>query len=825
MSNYFQKVNQFKLIDVDGVFLDNPLDELIINEPENTRQTDVSIERSVFDGVDLEFSNAEIPFVFDKVKYPGQLHSGYALIKAIKQAKGGDGKCIFQMLSKGIGDVVFSIDYSGELDFYEYSEIDYAITISSRRINIDDKFRTRRETKVNVSSSQTIDGEAISPLSSESMFLHSRLIRSNQKSSSSNSQLLPLPSLGDGYLLAIAFRSNIKPLSFIGVPGYVNEIESQYGGGVFTQFYNVDPLNIEGNYTFTKTGRLSIDLTCHFLQNLASFSGVGTYNYSFNAYINGQIVAVLDSGSFSAASDPEIDFSYSGYIDVEPGDVLLFGMVWDYPDVTGNYTIQFQSDHLIELEFDAYELPSFAKVYPLYEVVERVIHSITGQPSILISPFLQSTLSKCFISNGYLIRGFSVSERPLLVSFKELFDEFLLPVFGLGYAVVLDEGTYKIKIGRYSDFYTDNEIDYIDSIVDKSWSIVVDKKIHFNEIEVGYSDYPKNTDENKANNIDEFNTIHINSTPIERYKNKASFVSSIIASGYKISSQREEQFAEVPKETVSDDDKVFVIMGIESDVYQVSEDLTTNDIASDTGDFLFLNGTYFDVRVGDEIYIETETASVYDEETYTVESVEYVGKKMRLKVSETLINAGYDGAWTLTLPEVRLRALRNDELDVITGVVDPNTVFNVGLNPKYMLFNHSLKINSGFNLKTGVSLVKPQEVKLNSEMSCQFSIGEGGYVLDPDRLEVEMGGDLPISDINQNQKLFTGNILKFKSNDINIDRITNIRDAHLDNSHGDFYGFVRVKGGDGNDYKGFLKSNKYKLIDQEAEFELFEMYE
>ena len=153
-------------------------------------------------------------------------------------------------------------------------------------------------------------------------------------------------------------------------------------------------------------------------------------------------------------------------------------------------------------------------------------------------------------------------------------------------------------------------------------------------------------------------------------------------------------------------------------------------------------------------------------------------------------------------------------------MISPETVYNVGLNPKYMLLNQSLIINSGFNPKPETSVIKTQEAKLNSNMNCRFIPNEGDYVLGGSDTEVSMDGDIPLSDVNSYSRLFNGLLFKFTAN-ITYQRLLVIRDSYLNESgNADNYGYIRFKAPDGNEYSGFLMELKYNPMSQQAEFEL-----
>ena len=84
MSNLYEFANRFRLIDVNGVFLENAGDYILIREPDKFKDTTIKLERDEkTHGVNYEYSDAETPFGFDRVKYPNEEYSGYDLVKSI----------------------------------------------------------------------------------------------------------------------------------------------------------------------------------------------------------------------------------------------------------------------------------------------------------------------------------------------------------------------------------------------------------------------------------------------------------------------------------------------------------------------------------------------------------------------------------------------------------------------------------------------------------------------------------------------------------------------------------------------------------------------
>lgn len=726
---------------------------------------------------------------------------------------------------------VFETPYAGDLHFGKVIFKDEQVDILSRRVNLGDKFRTRIGTPVELETTETLDGESMNAIVWANMFLHSKAIQISQKAKSTSGLGLGVEDVVEVYSQQDHGSPKTTVISDPGLSDYNNSLLRQYGQDVITDVLEFTSLeDITPHLIFTKErGRLVIDWSAEIRlvvtnMNAQNIEYLGTF-----IEIDGVVTQVNGAQTFAVNNAffvCEVDFSYQGDFNIQKGSSVRIYDRWQLYNSGGvNQTARMTvgENNVMEMTFDAFADNSTSRVYSLEEAFRHVLEAITGNDGTLSSEFLSQKADRTYISNGYLIRGFNPSERSPVVSFQELFQGFAQPVFGLGYAILDNNGTAQILIERYDRFYQQKEIVAIDEIHSGSWRYESFADIHYNEIEIGFTEYPKSTDENKKNNIDEFNTKHQLITPVETEKRKLSMLSGFIASGYKIENQRREQFNEVPKDTVSDDDKIFAILGTNTISYQVKRLSTdpTNNISSDDDGFIFLQGTYFDIRVNDVITLNTVNASVYDGNSYTIEEIDLLGQKTRIKVTESTSNAGYSGDWSLTLPASRLRASRNEEFDQVNNIISPDTAYNIGLNPKYMLVNHSLLINSGLSKKLSTQEIKTQRAFLNKDMSAQFNAADGDYTLAGLNQLLSMSGAIQIQDMNGGLKLFTGSIIKFTAQ-MSYETVMYIRDAYLNINHNQSYGYIRVTDPFGVDKFGYLFDMTYNPLSNEVQMTLIE---
>ena len=818
-SNLYESKNEFRLYDVEGVIL-SPNEYILINEPEGFRDFNITIERDPDKhGLFYEFGGDDELLGFDRVTLSGQSYSPYEFINTILDSKGIDSKIQLEFLSDDISQ------YKADFDFESLNIEDYKISVNVRRVLLGDLFRTRIETPVDFSGTTSIDGESITGLSPDSMFLHGKAINSSffcNDRQTDSSDFIPVTSS--------TTPNNGNPV-YSNI-GYVNITDNSIktynntGLGLTSVPVPLFTLN-EGGVFLINELQINKLISC-------GFGGSTNWGLYYRVGENDEILFASATGGRQSGGFVDADFEYSitnftidipvtdirGSIDVyiyikiecsgSGGDITLEDGVKD------NVGVFKLKEDFLDITLEGLRDSSFCDVYPVFESTNHIIESITNQVNVLESSYLSSVNFTMYQTNGYSIRKFIGSDSnvssTVKSSFKDQFDKFLHNNFGLGYAIYENNGQFKILIERYEEFYQDNEIEYIDNIQDTTYFVEYDKELIYNEVKIGYKDFPKSTDENKSNNLDEFNTEHNYLTPIESVKNKKEYISEAIASGYKIENQRREQFKDVPSDTVSDDDKMFVINGVISNIYK--DVLVSFDSSGSNQITIF--ATYLDINIGDSLSFTNATSTG----SFFVSTLQKTGNKIIITVT---------GSFTVEIVTTdilrnnnRLRALRDEEFQVVQNVISPKTCYNIGLNPKYMLKNHSLIINSGFNPKSDTEQIKPVLIKLNEELECKFLANEGSYNVDSNTT-VKMNENMFLSNYNNYQKLFTGFLIKFTAN-INYQRLLSIRNDYLNQGSNNF-GYIRIKTPLGTEKKGFLMSMNYNPLSEQAEFVLREKFE
>lgn len=820
---YFELPNRFKLIDTDNVLISGD-GVLFIREPQDFEEVELVLKRDEeTHGVMFEFTEEETPWKFDRSKVDGETYSAYDLIKAIYDDKGVDGRCEFVIESSNDSAQTFVEDYKGELDFSTYREVDYAINMLSRRVMMGDKFRTRYETPINLAATNDLDGNAITGITAETMHLHSKAIQQIQRSNVQN-----LQGGGDDLDGATNFFLNLYVQNETGVTDFLDSLQEEYGNEIQTILYRAKD-EMPANYVFEDVGgALKFNVTANYQIVVEDMDDETLTLNGLFAEVDGVEVAIDDfttdydvNGTLGLGT---IDVSYtsSGIISVPIDSSIKIYEKWNIPDTAAPHAVVFnyETDNEIEITFYNIQDNSEAKVYKASDALTQAVEVITGQGSALNSTFLSDHEDNIYITNGYAIRNFNQSNKPAKFSLKDMFSNFLQPVYGLGMSLLRDGAVHKLAVERHSYFYNDSLIFNIPQIINDTYEVTIDRDLHFNEIKTGYASFPKSTDENKFNNIDEFNTEHNHLSPLERVKMKAEYISKAIASGYNIENQRREQFKKSPTETVSNDDNMFVIHGLKQTTYAVKKYSgdPENIIFDATENTIKLFGTYFNI-VSESVTLAGTGMS--NAGTYTVSSVVRDGMYTVLNVASVSTDEVHDDDYALTISAARLRAARDDEFDVLNGTISPQTIYNGGINPKYMLLNNSNIFNSGFRNKLDADKVRSQDVKLNEDATFELKTGEGAYVLGGEGVELTMNEDVALSDINSRNALFKGTKVQFEA-PLKYSDYQTIKDGLTDLNDDNLHGYIQFTDMFGNTRQGFPLEITYNLSSEIAIFVLRE---
>jgi len=204
-SNLYSYPNKFELITNGGATITE------IEEPVDWAGQDTVLTRDPkWHGVNFEFTDAEIQLGFDCA-------AGRDLLKALYLADGNDATAFLRFSS--LIDGVFEAMPDFKIDFNFYEDDFTTIKFRLQRTSFEDLFRSRFSIKHDITADEDLDGNAITPLASIDLEMHSKnLFLETDREFSDGNPILGTPALKMSGLLEVKFETE--------------PIRSTIGGGV-----------------------------------------------------------------------------------------------------------------------------------------------------------------------------------------------------------------------------------------------------------------------------------------------------------------------------------------------------------------------------------------------------------------------------------------------------------------------------------------------------------------------------------------------------------------------------------------------------------------
>jgi hypothetical protein len=238
----------------------------------------------------------------------------------------------------------------------------------------------------------------------------------------------------------------------------------------------------------------------------------------------------------------------------------------------------------IELEMVSVADPSECTGIMLYEALNRVAESITGQTDAIRSDYFgrpdsmpqsygeYGCESLSILTSGKNLRNMlqdDLTLYPITTSFSELFQA-LNVHNNLGVRVEKDGTEYRLRIEPKEYFFQRTSIFTVND--PSSITEEIAKERLYNDFEVGYNQWEIEA----TNGIDEPNTKHFYALSTNNIKNKLPQTTNYIVGGYAIEATRRIQYLENPTTDTKYDDNKFIIslnrIEVTSDMYSDEEE-------------------------------------------------------------------------------------------------------------------------------------------------------------------------------------------------------------------------------------------------------------
>lgn len=787
-------------------------------------------------GLNYEYADGDIQLEFDCV-------AGGGFIDDLYTEHGLDADIIFQQGVIVEGAEV--LEYIGRLALSTFRRLKGRVACSLERKSIHDVVKARFDTKINLFSKNSIDGDDMGEASVITVESHSKTIYQNftvrdevQRDSSqgtiatSNAVCVVPNTRGETEIQGI----NQRDFSVVGLdepePFLVSEVNGYFDFSVDIEW----TLNTLLQYKFGKKRRyVNYEVATHFYIKSSS----GSITYITPKKVHGSGNGPDNTASFSQ----KCTFDWAGNWYLRQNDRVYLYTKFTYTSKKDLLT--YGSDFLnygarliknnITISGNSSTPPTYVKAVMVHEAGERLIRSITGNGDRLLSDFLGRTdigypVDGCgsygSITNGFQLRQFSVTDKGIELSFKT-YIESLSAIYCLGLAYENDEaGNDIVRLERIEHFYRDHEVLFIENAADYQEESA--QELVFNNIEIGYEKFP----EEDEKGLDEFNTRHEYITPIKRHDNKFPKLSKLIASGYAIEYTRRELYTkdgENKKSTKYDDDCFILALHKGETAFRTVQVDLYALFSPAARQIIFYLTEEIQIVAGQRLSLFSPSSSPNAGIEYTVnysvrehfQAGSYTGFLYRVYINQTPINElVYTPVSFRIYDNIPFRTETNENISVIGNtLLDPGSAYNLRISPKRMLYNWAKWLNGGLMYKNGSELIKNTFTKHNGDLTTRVTVDRNCDIDYFDEI-IREGDPIALAGFAERDKFFIPDWVTFTAR-ISKDEVQKIRLAMTNNSlAGDNYGYISVLDPDGNRVSGWVYEMEWSPATEKVFFKL-----
>lgn len=554
LNNLYEQPDEFRIILQDGTVYQ-------IDEPKDWDKITVVLTRdTTYHGVNYEFTEGDIKLRFDDP-------AGQQLLLSEYDAYGNDAITRFQFGYDSFGSFIPYID--GYVDYNVFEKQENYVMAGVKRKTFNDLLETRNTVVVNVNNAQSI------------------------KLFSKEIQMRTVVNQGSKTGTIVRMQKNTWPGNIIGDAPFI-------GYSLFLDFSTASVNDLAPDAP--NSGPFSSDPLSVF-EYIFKTAGAGAYefNISFQVQINTKIIAPpigIDNARtgywslsfFLTINEGQQSYPVgsviTGFTNSRINDVVYTGSIDktinlnmnDRVYLYGLYVCEDRGDNGngMDIGFDIHysniyisgNTTTVATDSPMSMSYETCLSLVNYQTGFL-ADFKSNLLGRTDLgyasdgcaaleayTNGYQIRGFDQTVRPMQLTFKDYIDGLNARYcVGMGYEIN-SQGGYILRVEKAEYFYQDVEIMLFDTV--SNYIEDIDTSMIYNTVEFGYQKYTQTLPSSQFT-LDEFNTDHKYLTPIQSIQNALSQICKQITSGYSIELTRRQQFVDAPTDSWTYDEDVFVV--------------------------------------------------------------------------------------------------------------------------------------------------------------------------------------------------------------------------------------------------------------------------
>lgn len=857
MPKLYDIPTEFRIVDLNGVVLDNPGDYQVVEEPKSYEALRMTLERIKSTngdrprhGFNYAYGDPETPMTFIKA-------SGYLLIQAIYEIDGTDAQIEFQF---GTLNPAFEAKFVAQLDMNTYERTwvngEPRIQVNVQAESVIYKLNSRIDTKVNLLGDRTFDGAALTPLEMEEYYWHGKVIKKSSRFEGiSNSDYRQGGTdeyrHNEAFFLLIPANEVLNELS-----AFTYDIDQPFvDEGDFDGFFHFNAPD-DGTYTVScKDGpNLNVDFynsnsngTLCILEFCYKIGENGAINVieSWQKLPSDGDVYYVGNGNLSAgATGIGGVFETSFNLKLKKDENLyIFYRYRQFPEsndglgsarrrefaffngfVNGEFTPYLQVVALTE------PVTTQVKVLAIFEAINRLIEINTGLSNPLISSFYGRTDlgyaangcgSKRWVTNGAAIRRFDEENRPPETTFGETMDS-IQAIDHVGFGFENIGGVTKVILEEVSHFYKDAEILQIDQVLEYAEESA--DELIVNELIVAFDKYI----EEELNTLDAHCTRAEYLTPIFTKQFKLELLSDWIADAYAIEYTRRKQFENSSTEKWRYDNDIFITDWVEITGIHFGNAFGKLNYARNA------DSPYADVDGAGVITIpllvpelEDLTDISFGGNDYTVDTVEFdkdAGSTI-ITVNESTsvyngpIDFDFGGGFSFKRPE------SDQSFSTIDNLISPETTYNLRMSLKRLLMKHAKWINSGLHYKAGTEAIINTFIDHNKTLTTQFDVLAECLGGDLGRVLLQENADLSLNDLANFGRYFIPTKVRYKA-ELSFEDNEYIRKALGGQSPDDNnYGYLSVLNEEGGYTKVFPNLHEYMPLSSIIEGDGYKKYD
>lgn len=772
-------------------------------------------------GVNYEYTDEDIALEFDCL-------SGSEFIEQIYQEQGGDGYIGFEFgYYNGVVEVP---EYNGKINLATRKLLaSYRISAMVEREGLHDQLKTRWNTKADLFSGESLDGNSINTPIPIELELHSKVLINNYNKKTGVDGTTDFQPFSGDQKHDVWFVFDTIPQNEVdsNIEATIGSNLGPTGGDpVASQLALLFDLNLAGSFTFDvrlsyafnikltrktisvkpKIGNWFLD---HWIE-LRDLNGVLKTQQRIGPRISG----FRDGQFLNDAGSVNVNTSLSNFqIDLVFGDRVYLYAHFNLDGYNAGwkgveaYIKTYDTE--INITAETSTGTSSARVLMIHETLTQAVAFVTGQNDAVYSDFfgredLGYDIDGCgahkAITNGFQIRKFTpqlnppkLSPQEIILSMKNIF------CLGMGYEQI--SGQNKVRIEERGYFYQDVEILFIPNIGDYKEEVATE--LVNTNIQVGYTKY---LDEG-LRLLDEYNSEHQYATPIRNGDAPLDLRSTIIGSGYALEITRRSQYADTPKDSTKYDDDGFFIAVVPQSIGPIDGGFVNN-----VGAFIQYVGTLpFVLKSGDKIRIEG--TSLNNGEYYVMEDPH----DNRIYLGIFAVNPEF-ATFTITNLTRPYLTEKNESFDIVENVVSPETSYNLRHTPKRNLLNHAKWINGGLYYKSAGDLVRNTFVKQNGELITQLKLSDPCPLGDINYDVLQEKSDVALAQFQEKDYYYIPEWVSFKAR-VSMSDIRLLRDCLTGaNLTGQNYGYVTCLNQDGNYVQSWVYDMTYNPNTEEVNF-------